>query len=900
MARVKTEAVPKRSGATLEAGISDDQLLGRFLADRGESAEAAFAALVRRHGPMVLRVCGQVLGDRHCAEDAFQATFLVLARKSGSIRRPELLGNWLYGVALRTAREARMREGRRRELETPTAEVVHQEPSVDGARPEVSLICREELEALHEEVSRLPERYRIPVVLCELQGLTYQEVARRMQCPVSTIGVRLIRARERLRSRMIRRGIVPAVVLAESMFGAEGASVLMSSVLVDSTAKAASVFAASDFAAIGFVSGAVVALTEAVLKTMSVVRLKVVTSVLLVVGLAAGVGWVGGHRRAWAPAPVEKVDSRPSGQTSAPSNPAPTVAARPSPDVSPKAPILAAPSRDERPAGVEVVEAPRRPVGQPEPIPALAVVERKAREEQGRGEALFFKEWGANDPASPRGDGLGPVYNETSCVACHGLGSPGGAGPESKNVVLLTAIPTNGRPVPKALESVHPGFRGTRSTVLHRYGTDPEYGSWRRHFFEANRENSQGVKPQTGEETVEARIQRIAQQTVPNRRVLERSTRLHPGHGITLRVSERNTPALFGAGRIDAISSSAIVEEARHQPAEVRGRVGRDRDGRVGRFGWKAQTASLHQFVRAACAGELGLEVPGFSQPTSPLAPFDKAKGLDMTQPECDALVAYVRSLPAPVVVDPDGPHGTKEMREGRRLFVEIGCASCHSPSLGDVRGIYSDLLLHDMGQALGDSSISYGNEGPESPGGPLAGEWRTPPLWGFRDSGPYLHDGRAETLEEAVALHGGQATLSARKFFGLTPEEQSSVEAFLKSLVAPANAASPGVMLAAELESRMEPDEVRQAEALVRKQREEADALEAERLAEARRRAVIAAAAKRAPVQFVMATNLERVGKVSSALKFYRQIANEAPDTEEARASIARIAELFKPAKTP
>ena len=97
-------------------------------------------------------------------------------------------------------------------------------------------------------------------------------------------------------------------------------------------------------------------------------------------------------------------------------------------------------------------------------------------------------------------------------------------------------------------------------------------------------------------------------------------------------------------------------------------------------------------------------------------------------------------------------------MREGRRLFAEVGCASCHTPSLGEVRGIYSDLLLHDMGQTLSDSGEYYGIDGPDSPGGPSPGEWRTPPLWGFRDSGPYLHDGRAQTLEEAVALHGGQA----------------------------------------------------------------------------------------------------------------------------------------------
>jgi RNA polymerase sigma factor (sigma-70 family) len=906
MAHTKSEAVPKRSRATLEAGISEGQLLGRFIADHGESAEAAFAILVRRHGPMVLRVCRQVLGDRHGAEDAFQATFLVLARKSSSIRQPELLANWLYGVALRTAREARMREGRRRQLETPTAELVHQEPSGDVGQPEATLICREELEALHEEVSRLPEKYRIPVVLCELQGLTYQEVASRMGCPASTIGVRLVRARERLRSRLVRRGIVPGAVLTEAVLGAKGASALLSTELVDSTAGAASVFAASDGAAIAFVSGAVVALTEAVLKTMSVAPLKATTSVILAVSLAAGIGWFGGLRPAWAPSSIEKNHPRPSGEAPSSAKPAPILAARPRPTARPNAPIAAAPilavgsSEPDRPAGLEIVAALMRKVGKPNPLPALEFVQRQAREEQARGEALFFKEWVENDPASPHGDGLGPVYNDTSCVACHGLGSPGGAGPEGKNVVILTAIPTNGRPVSiRGLESVHPGFQGSRSTVLHRYGTDPTYALWRRQFFETGRMKTHVPQPEGGEETVETRIRRLADQTTPNRRVLERTTRLQTKSGITLRVSERNTPALFGSGQIDRISSSDIIDEARHQPAEVRGRVGRDRDGRVGRFGWKAQVASLHQFVRGACASELGLEVPGHSQPRSPLDPLDKAKGLDMSQSECDALVAYVRSLPAPVVVDPDGPQGTQEMREGRRIFGEIGCASCHAPSLGEVRGIYSDLLLHDLGETLGDSGRSYGIESPESPGGPIAVEWRTPPLWGFRDSGPYLHDGRAETLEEAVALHGGQGAASARRFFELASEEQSSVETFLKSLIAPSTAAA-GVMLASELEAQIEPDEVRQAEALVRKQKEEADALEVAKQAEARRRELLASAMRRAPGQFLMAVNLEKAGKIAGALEFYRTIVREARDSEEGRASVARIADLLKNPKAP
>ncbi len=190
----------------------------------------------------------------------------------------------------------------------------------------------------------------------------------------------------------------------------------------------------------------------------------------------------------------------------------------------------------------------------------------------------------------------------------------------------------------------------------------------------------------------------------------DRSISLRPADGVTLTVSQRNTPALFGAGRIDAISSDVLAAVAEHQPAEVRGRISRTPDGRVGRFGWKAQIASLGEFIRAACANELGLEVPGHSQAVSPLAPSQKAKGLDMTEAECDDLVAYLRDSARAGRVDPSGPQGTEGIREGRRLFADVGCADCHIPTLGNVRGIYSDLLLHDMGQSLSDSGSYYGS----------------------------------------------------------------------------------------------------------------------------------------------------------------------------------------------
>ena len=203
------------------AGLSDRQLLERFVVDRGAIGEAAFAALVQRHGPMVLDVCRQLLGDLHHAEDAFQAVFLVLARRARSIRDPDLLGNWLYGVALRTARCARLQLVRRRRKEQ--GDTMRRSPGPDSSDLAESIvppveqpaIDREQAEALHCEIGRLPKAFRLPVVLCYFEGLTIDETAQRLRWPVGTARSRLARAREKLKRALTRRGIVlPAGVLA--------------------------------------------------------------------------------------------------------------------------------------------------------------------------------------------------------------------------------------------------------------------------------------------------------------------------------------------------------------------------------------------------------------------------------------------------------------------------------------------------------------------------------------------------------------------------------------------------------------------------------------------------------------------------------------------------------------
>jgi RNA polymerase sigma factor (sigma-70 family) len=261
------------------ADASDGQLLRRFADQRDE---AAFAALVQRHGPMVLGVCRRVLRNTHEAEDAFQATFLVLVRKKNAIARPELLGNWLFGVAYRTALEARRRQLRRRAHETEVANMPEAIANPDRAAPDLRPL-------LDEEVRRLPEKYRAPVVLCYLQGKTTEEAAGLLGCPKGTVFSRLAWARERLRNRLTRRGLaVPAGVFA-TLLARDTAAATVPAAVVAVTVRAARALAAGTTT--GLVSAKVIALTEGVMRAMLFAKLKSVAATLVAVSVVTlGIG----------------------------------------------------------------------------------------------------------------------------------------------------------------------------------------------------------------------------------------------------------------------------------------------------------------------------------------------------------------------------------------------------------------------------------------------------------------------------------------------------------------------------------------------------------------------------------------------------------------------------------
>jgi CxxC motif-containing protein (DUF1111 family) len=410
------------------------------------------------------------------------------------------------------------------------------------------------------------------------------------------------------------------------------------------------------------------------------------------------------------------------------------------------------------------------------------------------GEELFARQWLPGDQRSRGGDGLGPVFNERSCLNCHDQGGPGGSGKLEKNIELIAAGSPDGsndfapgffygfsfqygpagfeyrlgtppaqrtrpgKPDPQRLArlvQLHPGFASAPAVLLHRYGNDRDYRAWREWL-------------------------------------------LGPHGALSFKTSQRNPSPLFGVGLLDAIPDGVIEAGARRRVAgwpSVHGRVSRVADGRIGRFGWKAQTASLRDFVISAAAVELGLEVPGHAQAADPRIPPLPPSGLDLDQADIDSLVAYLRELPAPASELPAAANEARAIKAGKALFKSTGCAACHVTKLGEVDGLYSDLLLHEMARELSDTA-SYGAflAGPNAAPAPAAtprdqardNEWRTPPLWGLGDSAPYLHDGRAATVDEAIRLHGGEAAASAHRYRQLSPREQSQLQRFLHSLAAP------------------------------------------------------------------------------------------------------------------
>lgn len=527
------------------------------------------------------------------------------------------------------------------------------------------------------------------------------------------------------------------------------------------------------------------------------------------------------------------------------------------------------------------------------------------------GRALFEKQWVATNPTI-QSDGLGPLFNGNSCVACHHQGGVGGSGDARFNArtigleeIWIVPRPTQDQ-IARLVGSFHPGFLAGSNRVvsaipLHHHGGTGLFAQNRSGLLSqlASRSDAAGGPLDAAEVRQEIATPLHYQQTLAKHRMKLRA-----------RIFHRNTTALFGAGLIDAVPIEALEEQTRLQKRhpEISGRPATLDNGLTGKFGWRANVATLRKFNDQACANELGLKTRTHEQPADATAPEYHNPRYDIDDDQVEAMHQFVAALPAPVRAFPQSPAQQQLVQQGEQLFASIGCAICHTPSLGPAQGLYSDLLLHDMGYELRDLSaadpyvirskviqqsiprqilkpgfveqyygspafVGEGNESamqsagnirlgpgmrqssppsprsagsrvgyhfvaptyptntlrmtslaykrgptPEPPAGEITAdtnpymtttdthlyvrqtieptavtqEWRTAPLWGLRDSAPYMHDGRAGTVLEAIALHEGEASGTRDRFLNLSIDQRDAILAFLDTLVAPPNAPQP------------------------------------------------------------------------------------------------------------
>ncbi len=268
-----------RQGA---AGRTDGQLLTSFIDHKDE---AAFEALVRRHGPMVWGVCRRVAGNHHDAEDALQATLLVLARKASSVRPREGVAGWLHGVALRTALRAKAMTAKRRGREKQVTAMPEPEAAPQDQWRDLQPL-------LDQELSGLPENYRLPLLLCDLEGKMIKEAAQQLGWPQGTLAGRLARGRKLLARRLVSRGVVLSAGSLAAVLSLNVASAGMPSSLMSSAVKAATMIAAGQATVAGVVPARVVSLTQGVIKGMMLAKLSRAAAGLVVLGVVAFGGGV--------------------------------------------------------------------------------------------------------------------------------------------------------------------------------------------------------------------------------------------------------------------------------------------------------------------------------------------------------------------------------------------------------------------------------------------------------------------------------------------------------------------------------------------------------------------------------------------------------------------------------
>ena len=403
---------------------------------------------------------------------------------------------------------------------------------------------------------------------------------------------------------------------------------------------------------------------------------------------------------------------------------------------------------------------------------------RASAEVKAKGMELFEHEWQVHDPIA-KGDGLGPVFNGKSCVGCHFQGGVGGGGANQHNVVSFELLPTKDRPVLKG-------------GLIHAFAVENKYteklGTLKTLF--------PIIK---GCVKVEGNCQVLIHDFDP------------------IRTERVNSTALFGAGWVDRLSGKtiyqhgfrkAVAKVGRELSGEFEGIMpGRPRvlpDGRIGKFGWKAQFASLEDFVAAACANEIGLGNPKMDQ-ARPIGHDYPDVPADLDRTQFRHLVAFVDTLPRPAEIEPADAAEATLATHGKALFSRVGCASCHTPDIGGLEMVYSDFLLHRLDDRRNGGDGYSTRETPQVPlpdAFPLPEEWKTPPLWGVADSAPYFHDGGSPTLYDAITRHHGDAETVLEAYKKLPVSDQTAILAFLKTLRAPAEAKPANLTNAGSLAS--------------------------------------------------------------------------------------------------
>ncbi len=546
---------------------------------------------------------------------------------------------------------------------------------------------------------------------------------------------------------------------------------------------------------------------------------------------------------------------------------------------------------------------------------------------------LFEREWPTGNP-SIGSDGLGPLFNARSCVGCHHQGGVGGGGDARFNAktIGIEQMSIRGRGVDsdvvKQMVSLfHPGFARSSQTIVNtlplaHHGGSPAFEQTRKNILaQIPAKFSEAGGPLDSEETRRSN----------NTPIFFEQKLGKYGIQLRARLFHRNTTSLFGSGLIDQVPEQLIKAQVKlqKQHPEISGRPSILKDGRYGKFGWRANVASLLEFNDQACANEVGLETARMKQPRDPMVPGYRNPAHDISDNQIRTMTAFVAALPAPVREIPSDSELRLEAERGEQVFAAVGCAVCHVPNMGPAVGVYSDLLLHDMGYESFDlnpaepyrvgatpvrfvesqtiNSLTttdtnttgyYGGSNSMtvpssrttgSPGSSLRGnsqssggrrtpsgfefvaptlpakskvidmgaitksippkesvkveevsttffnrrtgairgrrsgtqtttkrtsgeqtirtvievhyeptkinqEWRTPPLWGVRDSAPYMHDGRAETLLEAISMHEGEGAGTRDRFLQLPLADRHAVLTFLDTMVAPPGVPQPNL----------------------------------------------------------------------------------------------------------